>query len=109
MNTFDYETFVYSKLKKLPYREHLAHIAMGLSGEAGEVTDMVKKEFAYHKRWKEEDMTLELGDVLFYLTALAIANGDTLERIIDRNVEKLNKRYTGAYSDVEAITRKDTK
>lgn len=107
MNTFEYETFVHSKLKSMPYREHIAHITMGLAGEAGEVTDMVKKEFAYGKKWDEEKMTLELGDVLFYLTALAIANGDTLERIIDSNVRKLNTRYSQGYTDTEAVMRRD--
>lgn len=70
---------------------------LGLSGEAGEVAEKVKKmirdfdgEPVSHSQ--RESIALELGDVLWYLTDIASNMGYTLAEIADKNISKLSSR-----------------
>ena len=65
---------------------------LGLAGEAGEVAEKVKKMLRDKARYSNEDLLNELGDVLFYTTALANIYGGTLKSIIELNMEKLDGR-----------------
>jgi NTP pyrophosphatase (non-canonical NTP hydrolase) len=74
---------------------------LGLTGEAGECADMVKKyRFQGHELDKEH-MAKELGDVSWYIALAAHAIGYTLEDIFKMNIEKLRKRYPDGVFDVE--------
>jgi NTP pyrophosphatase (non-canonical NTP hydrolase) len=88
--------------------DNLAHAAMGISGEAGELLDAIKKHWAYNKPLDKENVIEELGDLEFYMQALRIVIGVPRSYIIEKNVEKLSKRYhTGKYSDSQAQERAD--
>lgn len=69
---------------------------LGLTGEAGEVSDKIKKIFRDKKgeitKADVEMLTLELGDVLWYLTQIASELGVKLEDIAQKNIEKLYSR-----------------
>jgi len=67
-------------------------ITTGLAGEAGEVVDLIKKSVRDDKEVDRENLLLELGDVLHYLTIMAIRFGFDLEQIMQANIEKLEKR-----------------
>lgn len=89
--------------ENLTRQERRAMAALGLAGETGEVVDMVKKDlFHPHKTINPADLMLEIGDVLWYLAALAAAYGYTLEQCAVANVHKLNKRYPNGFPTVEA-------
>lgn len=75
---------------------HAGH-ALGLAGEAGEVCDMVKKALYHQVPYNLEDMKKELGDCLWYLTALASDHGFKLSDVAQANVEKLRKRYPNGF------------
>ena len=69
---------------------------LGLVGEVGEVVEHVKKDRREGERRKpidEEKLTLELGDVLWYLTRTASEYGIELKDIATDNIEKLRARH----------------
>tara|TARA_R110002020_G_scaffold216046_2_gene423410 strand:+ start:8649 stop:8984 length:336 start_codon:yes stop_codon:yes gene_type:complete len=72
-------------------RERLIENALGLTGEAGEVSEKIKKLFR-DKRIDDDAVLKELGDVLFYTVALSNIFGGSLVKIIELNMEKLNER-----------------
>ena len=72
-------------------RERLIENALGLTGEAGEVSEKIKKLFR-DKRIDDDAVLKELGDVLFYTVALSNIFGGSLIKIIELNMEKLNAR-----------------
>ncbi len=72
-------------------RERLIENALGLTGEAGEVSEKIKKLFRDNKI-DDNAVLRELGDVLFYTVALSNIFGGSLIKIIELNMEKLNER-----------------
>ena len=70
--------------------------AFGMSAEAGEFTEVVKKIFLQGKPYTEENvfhMKRELGDLCWYLAQACIALDITFEQVLEMNYEKLSARY----------------
>lgn len=99
----------YDILKTLtPEMAHNWHMATGVSGEAGELLDAVKKYAIYNKPIDLENVIEELGDLEFYMEGLRLGLGITREQTIVANIEKLGKRYhSGKYTDAQAQDRAD--
>ena len=77
--------------------------ALGLSAEAGEFTEVVKKIFLQGKPYNEDNvfhMKRELGDICWYLAQACMALDTTFDEVIEMNVEKLKARYPGGEFDV---------
>lgn len=82
--------------------ERLLTGAVGLSAEAGELMEIVKKLIFQGKPVNEETifhMKRELGDVMWYVMQVLMALDVELTEIIEMNVEKLAKRYPGGEFD----------
>ena len=82
---------------------HLLTAALGLSAEAGEFTEVVKKIILQGKPYNEDNvfhMKRELGDVCWYIAQSCIALDTTFDEIIEMNVDKLKARYPGGEFDV---------
>jgi NTP pyrophosphatase (non-canonical NTP hydrolase) len=87
---------------------HLLHMAVGISGEAGELLDAIKKSVIYQKDLDIANVIEELGDIEFYLEGLRSSLGITREQCIAANMNKLSERYKGIkYSDDAAQKRAD--
>lgn len=75
---------------------NLSYPALGLTGEAGEVADKVKKVIrdkgGVLSPEDSFDIAAELGDVLWYVATLATELGWDLERVAVENIEKLDSR-----------------
>lgn len=69
------------------------YAAIGLAGEVGETLEHVKKNVFRGKVLDIAAFRLELGDVLWYLTALAQAYGLSLSEVAEANIAKLEARY----------------
>ena len=87
--------------------EGLLHAAIGMSGESGEVLDIIKKQWVFSKAIDMDKLKNEAGDVLFYLQLLCNQMGVTLEEIAALNIKKLSARYPNGYSNEAAIARVD--
>jgi len=87
---------------------HLIHMVMGISGEAGELLDAIKKCVIYRKPLDRENVIEELGDLEFYMEGLRQGLGITRDACIEANKAKLAKRYQSlSYSDQAAQERAD--
>lgn len=104
-----YDIFVERLFNKLDSdKSALAHAVMGITGEAGELIDAVKKHWAYGKELDVVNVIEELGDLRFYYQAMLNMFGLTDEDVCAMNMDKLQKRYpTGVYRDQDAIARAD--
>lgn len=75
---------------------NIGYKALGLCGEAGEVSDKIKKVFrdcdGKLDENKAHEIAKELGDVLWYLSTLAYKLGYNLSEIATMNIYKLRKR-----------------
>lgn len=65
---------------------------LGLVGEAGEVAEKIKKQMRDSNKVSADDIVKELGDVVFYATALANYYGRSLGVVLEVNVQKLDDR-----------------
>ncbi len=72
--------------------DRLVENILGLVGEAGEVAEKIKKLIRDDTRFNNQEILKELGDVLFYTTALANYYNGSLKMLIKMNVEKLDGR-----------------
>ena len=87
---------------------HALHMAVGISGESGELLDAVKKGAIYQKPFDRENIIEELGDLEFYMEGLRQGFGITREETLVANIRKLGKRYNNfVYSNNAAQQRAD--
>lgn len=102
MNTKEYQQYV-SDGASPAYTKELA--LLGLMGEVGELSDVVKKESIYKDMSKfeakygmpvKDKIKDEAGDVMWQFMLVLCKYGLTLEEVIDENVRKLNSRHGGA-------------
>ena len=85
------ETAIFPKQKALEY------ITLGLTGEAGEIANKVKKlirDGADKETLEQKKIEIgyELGDVLWYCAMLAREVDINLGHIMEKNIEKLHSR-----------------
>ena len=82
---------------------HLLTAALGITAEAGEFTEVVKKIFLQGKPYNEESvfhMKRELGDILWYIAQACMALDTDFHEIMEMNYEKLSARYPEGTFDV---------
>ena len=79
-----------------PIGHPVIYPVLGLAGESGEISEKIKKIFRDKKgEFTKEDvelLTLELGDVLWYLTQIASELGIKLDDVAQKNMKKLYSR-----------------
>lgn len=82
--------------EKIKPENRIFYAALGLAGESGEVADKIKKVLRdkngiFDEETKDQIMK-ELGDVLWYISQFGIELGMTLDKIAEKNLEKLKSR-----------------
>lgn len=92
--------------KELSIQEVLGNMGLGLTGEAGEVADIIKKHLYQGHDLNIEDIKDELGDVMWYIANLCTACGLDLEDVLEHNVEKLTKRFPDGFKEEDSINRR---
>lgn len=85
------ETAIYPVVGK-----NFVYPTLGLTGEAGEVSEKIKKLFRDKNGIADDDtkkeLQKELGDVLWYLAQIATEFDLSLNEIAEKNIEKLFSR-----------------
>lgn len=94
MKVKEYEQFVVKMAKQPINLDRGMYNMIGLAGETGEVMEWAKKAI-YRKdpKYTEDMLLAELGDVLHYLTRIALYYGTNLKGLMELNMQKLEKRH----------------
>jgi len=91
--------------------ERLLTAAVGMSAEAGEFTEIVKKIIFQGKPVNEENLfhlKRELGDIMWYVAQACMGLDISLDEVIQMNFEKLTARYPeGAFTIEHSENRKE--
>ena len=91
--------------------ERLLTAAVGMSAEAGEFTEIVKKIVFQGKPVNQENLfhlKRELGDIMWYVSQACLGLDISLEEVIQMNFEKLSARYPeGAFTIERSENRKE--
>lgn len=85
----------------------ILNASLGLSGEVGELNDMIKKWIFHEKPIDKMHLKKEIGDVCWYIAMMCEAWGFNLEQIMQLNINKLKERYPEGFDVVRANNRKD--
>jgi len=113
MNHADYTKEVLrtasAEMRPMAVNSNLAHAIIGLSGEAGELIDELKRAIFYGAKLDEGHIVEELGDMLWYLTLALHAIGISMEDLRRLNAAKLRKRYVSGFTLAEATMKRDHK
>jgi NTP pyrophosphatase (non-canonical NTP hydrolase) len=76
--------------------KNFVYPTLGLAGEAGEVAEKIKKVLRDNNglmnEERKQELTKELGDVLWYIAQIASELGLSLDKIASFNIEKLQSR-----------------
>jgi len=98
------------ELQEFP-TERMLTAAVGMSAEAGEFTEIVKKIVFQGKPVNEENLfhlKRELGDIMWYVSQACLGLDISLEEVIQMNFEKLSARYPeGAFTIERSENRKE--
>lgn len=112
MTTKVYQDFVQGTsgaFKPLTKEEgRIAAAALGLVGEAGETSEVLKKWLFHGHEFVREEIVKELGDVMWYVTELCNSLDLTLDEVLDQNMIKLKARYGDGFSTEKSVARIDT-
>lgn len=105
MNFNEYQELAERTAKGLDKEKRLANFGLGISGEAGEVTDYIKKVLFHGHVLNKDKMKEELGDVLWYIATIGTTVGLSLEDIAESNILKLKKRYPEGFDKEKSVNR----
>lgn len=83
----------------------LAIAALGLVGEASEVSEHIKKHLGHGHELDPLKVMSELGDVLWYIANLASQLGLDMGSIATMNIGKLEARYPHGFSEERSVNR----
>lgn len=83
----------------------LANAGLGIAGEAGEVSDIIKKHLFQGHTLNRDHILEELGDVAWYLALCSDLIGCDLETVFQTNINKLWGRYPNGFESSRSINR----
>ena len=108
MTINEYQALAMTTLNpELSKKDVLINGVMGLCGESGEAIDIVKKHLHQGHELDKEKLAKELGDIAWYLAETAWALDIPLEEILQKNIDKLKKRFPEGFSTERSIRREE--
>ncbi|MBW3003458.1 nucleoside triphosphate pyrophosphohydrolase family protein [Candidatus Woesearchaeota archaeon] len=101
-NLKEYQELCKLTAKKFPTPEHeILTWGLGIAGEAGDVASCIKKTFA-HDNDKKDGIKENLGDAFWYAAMICNFFGWDMEEILQKNIDKLKKRYPDGFTIPDA-------
>jgi NTP pyrophosphatase (non-canonical NTP hydrolase) len=85
--------------------KRLLHAGIGLSTEAGEFLDALKKHIFYGKELDRVNLKEEMGDLFWYLAIACDELGVEFEPLMETNIAKLKARYGEKFTEHRAENR----
>ncbi len=85
----------------------IVNASFGLSGEVGELNDMIKKWMFHGHDLSLDDVKKELGDCLWYIAMMCESFGFSMEEVAQKNINKLIERYPEGFSEHASQHRKE--
>lgn len=83
----------------------LLHSFVGLETETAELQDALKKHVFYGKPLDRVNLKEELGDLMWYIGVACDELGISLEEVMEKNINKLRKRYGDKFTEKAALER----
>jgi len=88
-----------------PETVRLLHAVLGITTEAGEIVDVLKKHIFYGKPIDEVNLREELGDSMWYVGLAVDVLRTTMDEIMTTNIAKLRARYPEKFTEEAALNR----
>lgn len=108
MDKLTFDEYQQQAERTLNYHDYaLANFALGLTGEAGEVADEIKKAVFHAHDLDIKEIEKELGDVMWYLSSIATYLNIDLNDVAQRNIDKLIKRYPDGFDTEKSRNREE--
>jgi NTP pyrophosphatase (non-canonical NTP hydrolase) len=85
--------------------DYLSMTGLGLTGEAGECADLLKKHLYHGHLLDKEQVTKELGDVLWYVAIMAETLEIPFDDVARKNIDKLKVRYPNGFTEEDSRNR----
>lgn len=92
------------KLLDVNYEGQLNYTGEKLSYLAGDFSEMIKKGIYHGHGLNYKDLTNKLEQIIY---KLRLMSGNSLEIILENNIEKLRKRYPNKFNTADSIARKE--
>ena len=96
MNLDEYQRLALRTAASKDKKNELFHLLLGLCGEAGEIAEKSKKivrdKGSDFSQWDREDVSKELGDVLWHVAVIADYFNIPLNEVGEKNIAKLADR-----------------
>jgi NTP pyrophosphatase (non-canonical NTP hydrolase) len=96
MNLNEYQTLALRTANPRDKKNELFHLLLGLCGEAGEIAEKTKKIIRDYdsdfSKLDKDDLTKELGDVLWHVATISDYFDIELETVGAVNIKKLASR-----------------
>lgn len=83
----------------------LAVASLGLTGESGEVAEIVKKYLGHSHPLNNVKLKEELGDVMWYIAEFCNIMGWDMGDVMNDNIKKLRTRYPKGFDEVVSRSR----
>jgi NTP pyrophosphatase (non-canonical NTP hydrolase) len=106
MNLSEYQQAALRTLNGIPDDFKMkCNVVFGIVGEAGEIADYMKKVLFHEHQVDKVKLSIELGDLMWYVSALASLYDLNLDEIAIGNVLKLQARYPNGFSKEDSQKR----
>jgi NTP pyrophosphatase (non-canonical NTP hydrolase) len=105
----EYQDLCKSTAKKFETPQHeILTWGLGIAGEAGDVAGCIKKTYA-HDNDQREGIKENIGDTLWYAAMICNFFEWDMQEILEKNIEKLKKRYESQGFTTEKARREGTR